>query len=212
MSELEPKQADTISEAASMIPQVASTASIADEDIEESQKLSTIRNILLGGQIKQYDSRFTDLEKRFEEIKAKLLDQTQDTLSGLDTQIKSEFESFTTRISEQVKKEFEIYTEKLDIEKKERYASLEKFVSKLDTFENEFKSKFKDIQSQVQTIENTLTNKITEHIQVIKEDMQSEFESLSEAILEKNRQQIQSKIERTELVGFFKDMADRFSL
>jgi len=211
MSELEQKQDDSAPEATEMISQQVTATNNTDEDLEESQKLSTIRNILLGGQIKQYDDRFTDLEKQFDIIKKNLFDQTKNTLTNLDTQIRTELETFTTRIGEQITKEFETYTESLDEEKKDRYSSLEKIVSKFDALETEYSNKLSDIQSKIQQIENNLAQKITEQVQVIKEDIQNEFESLSAKIIEKNQQLIQSKIERSELVDFFKDMADRFS-
>jgi len=208
MSAFEQKQTETNTGTAE-VPQVASENG---DSFDESQKLSTIRNILLGGQIEQYDSKFTDLEKRFEEIKNNLFEKTQNKLSNLDNKIQNAFGSFTQTLTDQVKKEFEVYTEKLDAEKNDRYSSLEKFVSRLDKFENECNGKFSEIQTQIQNIENSLAQKIGEQIQVIKEDIQSEFDKLSEAVKSKVDQQVKSKIERTELVSFFKDMADRFSL
>jgi phage-related protein len=211
MSELEHKQDDQTPEATEVIPQVKTTMTTTDEQMEESQKLSTIRNILLGGQIKQYDNRFSDLENRFKEIKESLFDQTKGTLTNLEKQLKSEFETFTTKIGEQITKEFDVYTEKLDEEKKDRYASLEKFVEKQEALEKDYAEKFETIHSKIQQIEDTLSQKITEQVQAIKEDIQSEFESLSATILEKNQQQIHNKIERSEMVDFFKNMADRFT-
>jgi F0F1-type ATP synthase membrane subunit b/b' len=211
MSELDPKQTETqiVNE---LIPQKKMDLSQVSEEADESQKLSTIRNILLGGQIKQYDSRFTDLEKRFETIKEKVLDQTAGTLSQLENKISEEFESLTKRISDQVRNEFEIYTQKLDSEKKERYTSIEKFVSRLDQLETATQSQFNDLKKQIQEIESTIQKKISAQVAMIEEDIQSKFESLTEKVQEKISQQTQRKIERTELVGFFKDMADRLSL
>ncbi|ETR69118.1 MAG: BdrF [Candidatus Magnetoglobus multicellularis str. Araruama] len=195
-----------------MVPKAEPAVSHPVDDIDESQKLSTIRNILLGGQIQQYDSRFSEIEKQFEIIKNSLFDQTKETLSGLEKQVTSEFENITTRITEQVKTEFEIYTEKLDTEKKERYSSIEKFVSRLDQLDTEFQKQFNDIKTQIQGIETTLQQKISSQVEIIKQDLQAEFDTLSASIQDRVKQHTQNKIERTEMVGFFKDMADRFSL
>jgi predicted nucleic acid-binding Zn-ribbon protein len=212
MSEFDPKQTDTPKESSDVIPQGETAVSQTTEDADESQKLSTIRNILLGGQIKQYDSRFTELEQRFESIKDKLLDQTTNTLTGLEKKVSTEIETLTKRITDQVGTEFETYTQKLDTEKKERYASIEKFVSRLDQLETAVKSQLNDIKNQIQTIEGTIQQKVSEQVGIIKEDIQTEFDTLSTSIHEKINQQTQRKIERTELAGFFKDMADRFSI
>jgi predicted nucleic acid-binding Zn-ribbon protein len=212
MSEFDPKQTDTPKESSDVIPQGETAVSQTTEDADESQKLSTIRNILLGGQIKQYDSRFTELEQRFESIKDKLLDQTTNTLTGLEKKVSTEIETLTKRITDQVGTEFETYTQKIDTEKKERYASIEKFVSRLDQLETAVKSQLNDIKNQIQTIEGTIQQKVSEQVGIIKEDIQTEFDTLSTSIHEKINQQTQRKIERTELAGFFKDMADRFSI
>jgi glutamyl-tRNA reductase len=212
MSEFDHKQSDTPTEKSELVSQVETTVPQATEDADESQKLSTIRNILLGGQIKQYDSRFTELEQRFESIKNNLFDQTSNTLTGLEKKVSTEFETLTKRITDQVGAEFETYTQKLDTEKKERYASIEKFVSRLDQLETVVQSQLKDIKNQIQGIETIIQQKVSEHIGNIKEDIQTEFDALSANIHEKINQQTQRKIERTELAGFFKDMADRFNI
>jgi len=213
MSELDSKQTDTpTTESTELVPQMETPVSQVTDETDENQKLSTIRNILLGGQIKQYDSRFTELEQRFETIKEKLFDQTTNTLTGLEKKISTEFDSLTKRITDQVETEFETYTQKLDAEKKERYTSIEKFVSRLDQLETIAKSQFNDLKKQIQGIEATLQQKISEQVGIIKEDIQSEFDTLTENIHEKIAQQTQRKIERTELVGMFKDLADRFTI
>ena len=212
MSELDPRQTETQIESTELVTQNETAVARATEEADESQKLSTIRNILLGGQIKQYDSRFTELEKRFETIKDNLFDQTKNTLSGLEKKISTEFETLTSRITGQVETEFETYTQKLDTEKKERYTSIEKFVSRLDQLETAAQSQFNDLKKQIQGIETTLHQKISEQVGIIKEDIQSEFDSLSANIHEKINQQTQRKIERAEMVSFFKDLADRLSL
>jgi len=212
MSELDPRQTETQIESTELVTQNETAVARATDEADESQKLSTIRNILLGGQIKQYDSRFTELEKRFETIKDNLFDQTKNTLSGLEKKISTEFETLTSRITGQVETEFETYTQKLDTEKKERYTSIEKFVSRLDQLETAAQSQFNDLKKQIQGIETTLHQKISEQVGIIKEDIQSEFDSLSANIHEKINQQTQRKIERAEMVSFFKDLADRLSL
>jgi len=213
MSEFDPKQTDTPIESTELVPKMEiGTSPQATDEPDERQKLSTIRNILLGGQIEQYDSRFNDLEQRFETIKDKLFDQTTNTLTGLEKNIASEFETLTRRITDQVETEFKTYSEKLDAEKKERYSSIEKFVSRLDNLESIAQSQFNDIKSKIQGIEATLQQKISDQIGMIKEDIQSEFDTLSSTIHDKINQQTQKKIERTEMVGFFKDMAERLSL
>ena len=213
MSELDSKQTDTpTTESTELVPQMETPVSQVTDETDENQKLSTIRNILLGGQIKQYDSRFTELEQRFETIKEKLFDQTTNTLTGLEKKISTEFDSLTKRITDQVETEFETYTQKLDAEKKERYTSIEKFVSRLDQLETIAKSQFNDLKKQIQGIEATLQQKISEQVGIIKEDIQSEFDTLTENIHEKIAQQTQRKLERTELVGMFKDLADRFTI
>jgi len=212
MSEFDPKQTEIPKESDNLIPQNQMDLYKTNDDADESQKLSTIRNILLGGQIKQYDSRFTELEKRFETIKEKLFDQTTNTLTGLENKISSEFESLTKRITDQVGTEFETYTQKLDSEKKERYSSIEKFVSRLDQLETSTQSQFNDLKKQIQGIETTLQQKISAQVGMIKEEIQSEFETLSANVQEKINQQTQRKIERSEMVGFFKDMAERFNM
>jgi len=195
-----------------MVPQVESNEPQTVDAMGEAQKLSTIRNILLGGQDDKYGSRLTELEQKFETARESLADQTKETLSGLEKQISSEFESLTQHITSQVKQEFETYTEKLDAEKKERYTSIEKFVTRLDQLETETNSQLKDIKTQIQGIEKTLQEKISNQVQAIKDDLQAEFDTLSDNIQSKINQQTQSKIERTELAGFFKEFADRFSL
>jgi predicted nucleic acid-binding Zn-ribbon protein len=212
MSEFDPKQKNTSNESSELVPQIETAVSQANEDADESQKLSTIRNILLGGQIKQYDSRFSELEQRFEAIKNNVFDQTTNTLTGLEQKVSKEFETLTKQIADQVGTEFETYTQKLDTEKKERYASIEKFVSRLDQLETVVKSQLNDIKNQIQGIDATIQQKVSEQIGGIKEDIQNEFDTLSANIQEKINQQTQRKIERTELAGFFKDMADRFNI
>ena len=212
MSEFDPKQKNTSNESSELVPQIETAVSQANEDADESQKLSTIRNILLGGQIKQYDSRFSELEQRFEAIKNNVFDQTTNTLTGLEQKVSKEFETLTKQIADQVGTEFETYTQKLDTEKKERYASIEKFVSRLDQLKTVVKSQLNDIKNQIQGIDATIQQKVSEQIGGIKEDIQNEFDTLSANIQEKINQQTQRKIERTELAGFFKDMADRFNI
>jgi len=212
MSAFDSKQIETQTEATELVPQTDKGVSQLTSETDEKEKLSTIRNILLGGQIQQYDSRFTELEQRFEKIKDDLFDQTKNTLSGLEKKISTEFETLTQRITDLVAQEFGTYTQKLDAEKKERYTSIEKFVSRLDQLETVAQSQFNDLKNQVQGIESTLQQKISDQVGMMKADIQTEFDTLTTNIHEKINQQTQKKIERTELVNFFKDMADRFSI
>jgi phenylalanyl-tRNA synthetase alpha subunit len=212
MSEIDSKQTDPTTESTELVSQTTMNVTQTSDEPDESQKLSTIRNILLGGQIKQYDSRFTELEQQFEMIKEKLFDQTTNTLTDLEKKVTSEFGTLTKGITDQVEKEFSTYTEKLDAEKKERYASIEKFVSKLDQLEIVTQSQFNDLKKQIQDIEVTLQEKISKQVDMMKEEIQTEFETLSANIHEKISQQTQRKVERTEMVSFFKDMAERLSI
>jgi F0F1-type ATP synthase membrane subunit b/b' len=208
MSEFDSKQTETTE----LVPQTEANVSQTTSETDEKEKLSTIRNILLGGQIKQYDSRFTELEQRFEKIKEDLFDQLKNTLSGLEKKISTEFETLTKQITDMVAQEFGTYTQKLDDEKKERYTSIEKFVSRLDQLETVAQSQFNDLKNQVKGIESILQQKISDQVGIMKADLQTEFDTLSTNMHEKIKQQTQKKIERTELASFFKDMADRFSI
>jgi predicted nucleic acid-binding Zn-ribbon protein len=212
MSELDSRQPEMQIQSTELVPQTETAVARTIDEADESQKLSTIRNILLGGQIKQYDSRFIALEKRFETIKDNLFDQTTTTLTSLENKISTEFETLTKQITGQVETEFQTYTQKLDTEKKERYTSIEKFVSRLDQLENIAQSQFNDLKKQIQAIETTLHQKISKQVEIMKEDIQSEFDTLSANIDEKINQKTQRKIERAEMVSFFKDLADRLSL
>jgi hypothetical protein len=98
---------------------------------EPADSADRIRDILFGGQMRQYDQRFSNLEKAIKNEVSNLREETRKALESLENYTKKEFESLASRL----KSEQNEHTESIDelsnnFDNKSR--SLEKKLSQLD--------------------------------------------------------------------------------
>lgn len=167
-----------------------------ENGLDGVENVDKIRDILFGGQMRDYDRRFNELEQRLAKENQRVADEVSSRLDKLDTYIKKEID----RIAEKSKQEKK---DRLDAEK-----SLDQSLQK----------SAKDLLNAIGNVDESLTENCAE-LRKDLHDQSQEFEknlNQSKADLEydldtKSKELHELKVSRDELAGFFNEIALRLN-
>ncbi|MEM7299199.1 MAG: hypothetical protein AAF391_13155, partial [Bacteroidota bacterium] len=160
------------------------------------ENVDKIRDILFGGQMRDYDRRFNELEQRLVKENQRLADEVSSRLDKLDAFIKKEVD----RIAERNKQEKK---DRLDAEK---------------SLDSSLQKSTKDLLKAIGDVDESLTENCAE-LRKDLHDQSQEFEkdlNQSKADLEyeldtKSKELHELKVSRDELAGFFNEIALRLN-
>jgi hypothetical protein len=156
----------------------------ANMDNEISPSVDKIRDIIFGGQMRDYEARFSALEARISKESARLRQDLEIRMDSLENLLQNEFESISN---------------KLMLEKKERSESL------LST-ENSLKKNHDFLNQRLTELEN----KYLEEIRKLRNQEHDDVKALRSAIHEL-RQEITSQLEK-EIETLRKTKVDKASV
>lgn len=168
----------------------------ADDALAGSGNVEKIRDILFGGQMRDYDRRFEMIEQRAE---AELTRTRNELTKRVDS-----FESYT-------KKELEKLTAKYLQEKKERMEAVKSIERSLKDAVKELDDKLSAMDEFMTTENADLRNEIHEGKKEILADVKNLFDELTELTRSGHDELNEVKVDRTEFSALLTEMAMRIT-
>lgn len=153
-----------------------------------------IRDILFGGQMRDYDQRFAELEKR--------LGQSIDRL-GRD------IEKRIDRLDAYARREIEKLTDQLKTEKKDRIADGKRGAGEIKELTDQVETWFADVDDQLATETRDLRASLHEQHEALSQLISETHEQLSEALGAESRALTDAKIGREDLAALLSEVALR---
>ena len=175
--------------------QQQTTGAVAAQQ-SESGNVDKIREILFGGQMREYEKKFVRLEERLAKESAELRDDTKRIVLALETFVKKEFEALSNRLqAEQLSRENSV-----DGVSRELLYTTKALETKLAQFENQAVQAQRDLRQQ-----------LLEQSQSLGEEIRRRHEEIS-ARLEREVAEINNdKTDRASLSALFTELALRLN-
>ena len=153
-----------------------------------------IRDILFGGQMRDYDQRFAELEKA--------LHQSIERLSR-------DLEKRVDRLDAFARREIDKLTEKIKDEKKDRLADSKKGAGELQELTDQVETWFAEVDEQLAAETKDLRNNLHEQNEALSELIRDTRDQLNKAIAAESRGLAESKLAREDLAGLLTEVAMR---
>lgn len=186
--------AATASEAAEGSPQ--NTAGSEGATTAETGNVDKIREILFGGQMRDYDKRFSRLEERLLKESTELREDSRKRFEALEMFVNKEFAALATRLqSEQQSREGSVQTVSRELQ--EAIRSLD---DKLTQFYNQSTETQHDLRQQLLDQSKNLNEEIRRKYDDVSATLAREFAELNN-----------DKADRASLSGLFTELALRLN-
>ena len=166
----------------------------AGEEIEGN--VDQIREILFGGQMRDYDGRFADLEKQ--------LNQRLDRMSA-------EFEKRIERLNNYAKREIDKLSERLKTERKDRVADIKSGARDLKDMTNQVEGWFGEVEDRLDTEAKDLRNAMHEQSDELAALITETRDQLNAALVSETRDLADAKLAREDLAGLLSEVALRLT-
>lgn len=170
------------------------TSTEVDSAGDVEGNVDKIRDILFGGQMRDYDQRFGELEKRLNKSIEQL---TRD----LDKRVER-MDAFTRR-------EIDKLSEQLKTEKKERVADAKGNAGELQEFADQVEAWFAEADEQLTNESKDLRNSIHDQNEALSALIRETRNELSDALSVESRTLADSKLAREDLAGLLTEVALR---
>lgn len=166
------------------------------QEVVQDDNVDKIRDILFGGNMREYDKRFARLEDRLNADIDRLSQDIFKRFDSIDTYIKNEFEDINNRL----------HTEKTE-RKKDREDSKADVQGLQKTAEN----RFADIEQQTSADARTIRATMHEQANELLELVRSTRDEMASSINQEARDLRDSKVARTDLAELLSEVALRLS-
>ena len=153
-----------------------------------------IREILFGGQMRDYEQRFADLEKR--------LTQNIDRMSG-------DFDKQIERLKSYAKREIDKVAEQLKTERRDRIADGKQGTKDLEEFTHQVEAWFGEVEDQFETESKDLRTVLHEQNEELSSMISETRDALNEALEQETRHLADAKLAREDLARLLSDAAVR---
>jgi phenylalanyl-tRNA synthetase alpha subunit len=167
--------------------------------IEQDQtagNVDQIREILFGGQMRDYDHRFGQLERKMESEFARLSKDVGRQISALDTYVRKELEKLTTKHLQ---------------EKKDRTDGLKTLESGIARISEELDGRVSSLNDQM-TVENReITEEMKKNRQELLSDMTDLIGEVTDLLHKESKELHELKVSRAEIAGLFSEVAMRLN-
>ncbi len=162
----------------------------------ESGNVDKIREILFGGQMRDYDKRFTRLEERLLKESAELRDDSRRSVEALETFVKSEFEALANRLqAEQQSREGSVQAVS-----RELHDAIRSLDSKLTQFYNQNSDTQRDLRQQ-----------LLDQSKSLNEEIRRKHDDVSATLARELAQLNHEKTDRASLSALFTELALRLN-
>lgn len=155
-----------------------------------------IRDILFGGQMREYEKRFIRLE-----------DRMQKEISSLKEDLLKSFET----LEHYMKREFELVNERQEKEQNDRSAAIQKISEDLKDASLLMENKISQVEDKLNKRARELHEQLLTQSKNLSEEIRQKHEAISE-LLEREAQELRlDKVNRADLSELFMEMAMRIS-
>lgn len=165
-------------------------------DIADAGSMDKIRDILFGNQAKDYENRFFKMEQQLTQEAAELKDEFLKRIDALEGYIKQEIKDINERIKNESNERADAH-QMIQREIKEGFESLSK---KLLHDEENLAKKSTELREQ-----------ILEQSKALSTDILSKYDQASNNLKQASLQLDDAKVNRSDLSGFFLEIAMRLS-
>ncbi len=162
----------------------------------ESGNLDKIRDILFGNQVKDYEQRFSRLEEHLVKECTNLREDTRKRLDVIETYIKKEVDSLTTRLKNEQTERDAAVTE-INDEFKNLVKSLERKITQLD--------------EQTSQNQRDLRQQILDQSKNLDDDLKHNHKELLAALERESKELHTHKTDRSTLARLFSELAVRLN-
>ncbi len=164
----------------------------ADSDSQEN--VDKIRDILFGGQMRDYESRFRTMDKLISQETSRLSNDINARLDQLDTYIK---------------KEFTVLNEKLLSEGKERKNASEDLAGSMADMRKVLENRIADVDEVHGSAEQEIRGRVHEQATELLEAMRNNQAAIETSLRDESRRLGDEKVARSDLAGLFSEVALR---
>jgi phage host-nuclease inhibitor protein Gam len=158
--------------------------------------LDKIREILFGGQIRDYEKRFRRLEERLSQEGVQLRDELLQRVKSLEDLLMSETEGLT---------------EKMKLERQERYEANQDFIREINSLKTEINNRFVQLDEQVSKDIKQLRQQFQNQLQELIVQFRQQKDNLTLLIRQEVAQLKEEKLARSDLAAFFTEFALRLN-
>lgn len=162
----------------------------------EPGNVDKIREILFGGQMRDYDKRFSRLEERLGRESSELRAETKQLLEALETFVKKEFEALTSR---------------LQSEQKTRDESVQGVSRKLQETGSALESKLAQFDTQTTQAQRDLRQQLLDQSKSLSEEIRRKHDEVSALVQREVTELSHDKTDRAALSALFTEVALRLN-
>ncbi|MFH2093012.1 MAG: hypothetical protein ABIJ31_11670 [Pseudomonadota bacterium] len=170
--------------------------SSSGNDIADAGSMDKIRDILFGNQARDYENRFSKMEQQLTRDAAELKEELLKRIDALETYIKQEMSD----INDRIKNESNERTDAHKLVQREIKDGLESLNKKLVHNEENLTKKSTALREQ-----------ILEQSKALSTEILSKYDQTANNLKQASRQLDEAKVNRSDLSGFFLDIAMRLS-
>lgn len=168
----------------------------AANELAEGGNINKIRDILFGGQMRDYDRRFVRLEERIGKEMNDLRDESRKRIDSLETFFRKEIDALSVRVIG---------------EQNIRTDAVRELVQGLKDLSVNFDRKLSQMGEQNNRNDSELRQQLLEQSKVIREEIQGRYSELLKAIDREAVELRHEKTDRTALSEMFAELAMRLN-
>jgi len=158
--------------------------------------LEKVRDLLFGGQLRDFEKRFSRLEERIGKITTEVRDDLRKSLTSLETYVKKEIESLNDRVQ---------------TESNERTGAVKTLSLELKALSDFSWQKLNQLDEQATKNLRELRVQLLDQTKVLSEDMRQKHAELSAMIEQTSQELHENKTDRAALAALFTEVALRLN-
>lgn len=174
--------------------QQAQSANPMAADNNSQENVDKIRDILFGGQMRDYESRFRDMDKRLSQETTRLGNDLNARLDQLDSYIKNEFK---------------VLNDKLTGESKDRKSASEDLAASMADMRKVLENRIADVDEVHGAAEQEIRSQLHEQATELLEAIRNNQNAIENSLRDESRKLGDEKVARTDLAGLFSEVALR---
>ncbi|SRR6266498_3718607 len=173
-----------------------SPAVSADAQQSEAGNVDKIREILFGGNMRDYDKRFSRLEERLARESSDLRSEAKKLLDSLETFVKKEFEALSNR---------------LESEQKNRHESVQDVSQELRHTAKALETKLAQFDTQTTQAQRELREQLLDQSKSLSEEIRRKHDEVSSVLDRQVKELNHEKTDRASLSALFTEVALRLN-
>jgi hypothetical protein len=162
----------------------------------EAGNVDKIREILFGGQMRDYDKRFSRLEERLIRESTELREENRKAVEALETFVKKEIEALIGR---------------LQYERQSREGSVQNVARELHEATRTLESRLAEFDNQTTSAHRALREQILDQSKTLNEEMRRRYEDVSALLQREVTDLSNQKTDRAALSSLFTELATRLN-